>query len=184
MAVKKGKAKKWFSIIAPKHFGGKEIGRTTASEPQNLVNRKIKVSAVDLTGNIGKYYLKFSLKISKVEEDKAFTEFDGSECLRDYVSRMIVRRVSRIDTVQDLVTKDGKKLRVKGIGVVRGRIKSSIQRAIRNKINKLFKAEIENLTLEGFVKEILSDEIKNKILQGTRKIYSIRKFEIRKTEVL
>jgi small subunit ribosomal protein S3Ae len=184
LAVKKAKAKQWFLITAPKYFGEIEIGKTTASEPQSLINRRIAVSAMDLTNNLGKYYLKFIFKINNVIEDKALTEFDGSECLRDYISRMIVRRVRRVDTVQNLITKDGKKIRVKGIAIIRRRIKSSIQKTIRSRIEELLKTEIQNLTLEEFVKKILSDEIKNKILHEVKKIYPVRNFEIRKTEVL
>lgn len=184
MAIKKAKVKEWFSIIAPKIFDEKEIGRTTTSDPKTLINRRIILSAIDLTNDLAKYYLKLSFKINKIDGNKALTEFDGSECLRDYISRMVVRRVRRIDAVQDLITKDGKKIRVKGIAVIPRRIKSSIQKNVRNKIKELVKAEIENSTLEEFVRKIFSDEIKNKILKEARRIYPVRNFEIRKTEVL
>ena len=127
--------------------------------------------------------MKFFFRIKKVEGDKAFTEFDGSECMRDYVSRMVVRRVRRIDTVQDLVTKDGKKITVKGLAVSR-RIKSNIQKTIRVKVKEMIKAEVESSTFDEFIRGILSDELKNKILREGRKIYPIRNFEIRKTEVI
>lgn len=184
MVVKKAKAKEWFSIVAPKIFDEKEIGKTITSDPKNLINRRIEVSAIDLTNNLEKYYLKFSFRIKKIEGNKALTEFDGSECLRDYISRMVVRRVRRVDTVQDLITKDGKKIRVKGLAIIPRRIKSSIQKKVGNKIKELLKIEVENSTLDEFVKKILSDEIKNKILKEARKIYPVRNFEIRKTEFL
>lgn len=183
MAVKKAKIKEWFSIIAPKIFDEKELGRTTATDPKNLINRKIVLSAIDLTNDISKYYLKFSFKINKVDGNKALTEFDGSECLRDYISRMVVRRVRRIDTVQDFVTTDGRKIRVKCIAVIPRRIKSSIQKNVRNKIKELVKTDVENSTLEEFVGKIFSDDIKNKVLKEARRIYPVRNFEIRKTEV-
>ena len=40
MAIKKAKGKEWFSIISPKIFGEKEIGKTLTSEPEKLLNRK------------------------------------------------------------------------------------------------------------------------------------------------
>lgn len=184
MAVKKAKTKQWFSIVAPKYFNEIEIGKTLTSDPQSLINRKLTISAVELTNNLEKYYLKLTFKVVSITENKALTEFDGSECLRDYISRMVVRRVRRVDSVQDLMTKDGKKIRVKGIAIIRGRIKSSIQRAIRSKIEELIKLEVQNSTLEEFVKKILSDEIKNKISKEVKKVYPLRNFEIRKTEVL
>ena len=184
LPVKKSRAKQWFSVIAPKCFGEMEIGKTIASESHVLMGRRIETSAMDLTGNLEKYYFKFIFKVNRTEGDKVFTEFDGSECLRDYISRMVVRRVRRIDVIQDLIMRDGKKIRVKGIAILRGRVKSTIQKTVRSRIKKLLKTEIENMTLEEFVKKLLSDEIKNKVLKEARKVYPIRHFEIRKTEAI
>jgi small subunit ribosomal protein S3Ae len=184
MAVKKGKLKKWFVIIAPKYFGEKEIGTTLASEESSLIGRRIEVSPVELTNDMSKYYMKLIFKITKVEGEKAFTEFDGSECMRDYISRMVLHKVRRIDVIQDLVTKDGKKIRVKSLAIARKKMTSSIEKVVRKEIEKMMKEIVENSLLEEFVKKILSDEIKNKILKEIKKIYPLRNFEIRKTEML
>ena len=184
LVKKKAKTKEWYTIISPKMFGEKEIGKTFAGEPETLVGRKIYLSALDLTNNINKYYLKFSFKISKVDGNKTFTEFYGSECLQDYISRMVVRRVRRIDTVQDLTTKDGIKLRVKGIAVISRRAKSSIEVSISNRIKEVLKQEVEKTERDKLVEEILSDELRMKVLTETRKIYPVRNFEIRKIETV
>lgn len=184
MVTKKTKAKEWFTIIAPKIFNEKDIGRTTVSDPKNLMGRRIVLSLMELTNNFDKFYMKFIFKINRVEGNKAFTRFDGSECLRDYISRMVIRRTSRIDTVQDLDTKDGVKVRVKGIAIIPRRIKSSIQIKIRNRIKEKLKKEIEAITLEDLVEKIISDEIKMGVLAETRRIYPVRNFEIRKTEII
>jgi small subunit ribosomal protein S3Ae len=139
---------------------------------------------MELTNDFNKFYMKFIFKIYKVEGNKAFTKFYGSECLRDYISRMIVRRIRRIDTIQDLTTKDGIKIRVKGLAIAPRRIKSSIEVKIRNNIKEKLKKEIESITLDDFVKKIVSEEIKMKVLKEARKIYPVRNFEIRKTEVI
>jgi small subunit ribosomal protein S3Ae len=98
------------------------------------------VSAIELTDNFNKYYLKLNFKITKVNGQLAFTDFDGSECLRDYISRMILRRVRRIDTVQNFTTTDGKKIRVKGLGIIGRRVKSSIQKMVSNKIKDILQS--------------------------------------------
>jgi small subunit ribosomal protein S3Ae len=183
MAVKK-KPKKWFTILAPKFFGEKEIGVTLASEEGSLIGRRIVVSPVELTNDMEKYYMKIVFKISRVEGDKAFTEFDGSECMRDYISRMVVHHVRRIDVIQDLVTKDGKKIRVKSLAITRKKMKSSLEKVIRKEIEKRIKETVENSLLEDFVKKILSDEIKSKIMKEVSKIYPLKNFEIRKTQML
>jgi small subunit ribosomal protein S3Ae len=184
LVTKKIKGKEWFTVFAPKQFGEIEIGKILSSNPDSLIGRRITVSAINLTDDFSKYYFKFTFRVSKVSENKAFTEFDGSECLRDYISRMVLRRVRRVDKVQDLVTKDNVKIRVKSLAIIYRRVKSSIQKNVREHVASMMKEMVENSTLEGFIKNMLSDEIKNKILQELRKIYPVRNFEIRKTEVL
>ena len=182
MAAKK--IKEWYNVIAPKYFGEKEIGKSLATEPSNLIGKIINLSAVELTDNFSKYYLKFAFRITKVEGKSAFTDFGGTECLRDYLSRMVLRRVRRIDTVQDLVTSDKRKIRVKGLGVIGRRAKSSIQVKVRNKIKDTLKSIVETSTLEEFVDGMISDEIKSSIMREVRSTYPLRNFEVRKTEII
>lgn len=186
MVVKKAKAKakEWYSIIAPRLFGEIDIGKTMTSNPDSLVGRRIKISLAELTNDYGKFYVKFIFKIRRIEGTKAYAEFDGSEVLQDYISRMILRRVRRIDTVQDLQTKDGIKIRVKGLAVIPRRIKSSIMGRIRNQIREMMKEEVEQANFEDLIDKIINDEIKGRILRTARQTYPVRNFEIRKTEII
>jgi len=181
--VKKMKGKKWFTILAPAMFNNVEIGKTVAGSGESPVGRKINVSLMELTGNFKKYYLKMIFKISEVKDEQALTEFAGSECLNDYITRIVYRRSRRVDTVQDLETKDGKKIRVKTITILPRRVKSSIQTAARNKIRGMIKAEVESSSMEEFVEKMLNNDIKDRVFREASVIYPIRNFEIRKTEV-
>jgi small subunit ribosomal protein S3Ae len=183
LVTKKIKGKEWFSIIAPKYFGEKELGKAIAPSAETFLGKKLIVSAIDLTNDFSKYYMKLSFRVVSVDGNRVLTEFDGSECMRDYISRMVLRRVRRVDAIQDLTTKDGKKIRVKGLVVIFRRVKSSIQKTVRRKLEEITKDIVTNSTLEEFVNRMLSDEIKNEVLRELRKIYPVRNFEIRKTEV-
>lgn len=182
--AKKIKGKEWFTIITPPYFGEKEIGKTLTSDPESLVGRKLTLNAVEVVDNVQKYYLKLTFKIYRVNGDKALSGFDSLECLRDYISRMVLRKITRIDSVQDLITKDQVKLRVKGLTITSRKITSNTENKIRKFVAELIQHEVENSTLEGFLKKIISDELKNKIKTKGRKIYPIRNFEVRKTEIL
>lgn len=182
--MKKAKGKKWYTILAPKMFGSVELGQTVADNPDMLIGRKMEVNLMKLMNDFKKYYMKFLFKVISVDGNNALTEFYGSECISDYVSRMVLRYSRRIDTVQDLDTKDGVKLRVKGLAIIRGRVKSSIKSSVRNTIRETIKREVEKVTLEDFIKGIVSDIIKSKILRESRKVYPVHNFEIRKAEVL
>lgn len=183
MAVKL-KGKQWFTILAPKYFDEKEIGKTISSIPDALIGKTVNVSAVDLTNDINKYYLKLKFKINSVDSDKAFTQFYGSECLQDYISRMVLHRIRRIDSIQDLTTTDKIKIRVKGLTIVSKKVKSSVAVKIREFVSELIKKQVEESTLEEFLQKMLSNELKNKILREGRRIYPIRNFEVRKTEII
>jgi small subunit ribosomal protein S3Ae len=184
LAVKKAKSKEWFTLVAPKIFGGKEVGRTMTDDPKRLVNRRIIVSPIEVTNNFGKYYMKLSFRVNELNGNRAMTVFDGSECMRDYISRMVLRHVRRVDAVQDLTTKDGAKIRVKTIAVITRKVKSSIQKDIRAKMKGLVADFVSNSTLEETMAEILADNVKNSVMQELRHIYPIRNFEFRKTEIL
>lgn len=183
MAVKL-KGKQWFGIIAPKYFDEKEIGKTIATVPEALVGKTVDVSAVELTNDINKYYLKLKFKITSVDGDKAFTQFYGSQCLQDYISRMVLHRIRRIDSIQDVVTSDKVKMRVKGLVIVSKKVNSSVAVKIREFVSALLKKQIEESTLEEFLQNMLSNDIKNKVLREGRRIYPIRNFEVRKTEIM
>ena len=183
MAVKL-KGKQWFAILAPKYFDEMEMGKTISSAPEALVGKTVNISAVELTNDINKYYLNLKFKIISVDGDKAFTRFYGSECLQDYISRMVLHRIRRIDSIQDITTSDKIKMRVKGLVIVSKKVKSSVAVKIRQFVSELIKKQVEDSTLEEFLQEMLSNELKNKILREGRRIYPIRNFEVRKTEII
>ena len=177
------KGKQWVTIISPKIFGENEIGQTLTSTPDSLVGKRVVLSAVELMNDMNKYYLKFKFKVKSVSGNKAYTDFDGSECLQDYISRMVLRRVRRIDSVQDLVTKDNIKVRIKGLTIVSKMVKSSLEKKIRVYISEIIKSMVESYTSEKLIENFVSNEIKNNVIKEARKIYPIRNFEIRKIEV-
>lgn len=180
--VKKGK-KEWYTILAPEYLGNKEIGKTLSFDAENLIGRKLTISAIDVLNDMSKHYLKFTFRISDVKEKIARTEFNGLECLRDYITRMVFRRVTRVDVVQDVLLKDGKKIRVKSLIVLPKKPSESVKKSIRKKVFEVVES-FKNLNLADFVNKVLSEELKKRIYKEIKKIYPVRSFEIRKVEVL
>jgi small subunit ribosomal protein S3Ae len=184
MATKKSKAKEWFTIVGPDLFENRELGTIVVTDPEQLVGRKISMSILELLNNFNKFYVKFIFRIVKVDGTKAYAEFNGSEVMRDYVSRMILKRIRRIDTVQNLETKDGKKIVVKGIATVSKKVKSSIEKTIRSLIKEMLQEEVAEMNFDDFIINLTTDDLKFRILNEVRKIYPVRNFEIRKTQVI
>ena len=184
MAIKKSKGKEWYTIVAPKFFGEKDIGKTLTADPEKIVGRVVSLSAMDLIDDLNKFHLKFMFRIVKVEGNNAFTEFKGSECMQDFISRMVLRGNRRIDVVQDIKMKDGVNVRVKVLATISKKATSSVGKLIRSLIHQLIKEDVERLTLEQLVKKIISNELRAKVLKESKSIYPIRNFEIRRTEIL
>jgi ribosomal protein S3AE len=181
--AKKIKGKDWYTIIAPKFFQEKVLGETPGDDVKKVIGRTVEVPLVLLTNDMGKYYLKAKMKIIKIEGSKAFTELAGLECLRDHISRMIRHRVTRIDIVQRLETKDGKKIAVKSIVVTNRRVTRGLEKDIKKFVEEVIASSVKESSLDEFVTKILKDIIKQKVLKEGSKIYPLRFFEIRKLEV-
>jgi small subunit ribosomal protein S3Ae len=179
---KSKKVKVWLKLITPEFLGRKEVGEIPANEPEVAKGRRVILSAIDVLGDFNKYYLKFIFKIGEVDSQNAYLFFDGLECTRDYIARMIRRRVDRTDLIVDKVTKDNIKLRIKTITVTR-RVPRSIKTKIRKMINEFLSKEISNLTMDEFILKIVSEDLKNSIIKEISKVYPIRHFEFRKIEV-
>ena len=181
---KKMRSKTWFTIVAPPYFKEKQLGLTPAADPKQVLGRVVEASAMDLTNDFSKYYIKFRFRVTSVEGERAYTSFYGLECLRDYISRLIRKRSTRIDAIQDLVTKDGVPIRVKSLAVTFKKVKSSVEKAIRDEIKKIVEEEVKGSTLQQFLDRILNNSLKKKVMERVSEIYPLRHFEVRKIDVL
>ncbi|MEM5778446.1 MAG: 30S ribosomal protein S3ae [Candidatus Aenigmatarchaeota archaeon] len=181
--VSKLKGKDWYQIVAPKFFGDFVIGETLAIDPNQLKGRTIEVSLTDITGDPNKYYLKFYFKIEDLNGNKAVTKFIGHDCTRDFLSRIVRRRATRIDT-NDIINLIDNKIRVKTIAVSNRRVSNNVEKQIRKSIRELVSNELSKLKTEEFIREMISGNLQNKIRKTVSKIYPLRWFEFRKTEVL
>jgi len=179
---KSKKVKVWLKLVTPEFLGRKEVGEIPANEPEAAKGRRVILSAIDVLGDFNKYYLKLIFKVGEVDNQNAYLYFDGLECTRDYIARMIRRRVDRTDLVVDKITKDGVELRIKTITVTR-RVPKGIRTKIRKKIDEILSKEVPQLTMEEFILKVLSDDFKNSIVSVLNKIYPVRNFEFRKIEV-
>ena len=182
--AKKLKGKEWYILTAPKFFKQKEIGETPVGDSKTLIGRKIDVYLINLVDDLSKYYIKFYFKVKEIKEDRAYTEFAGFECLRDYISRMIRYGIKRIDTIQDLTTSDKIKLRVKTITITSKKMKKNVEIELKKFVEEKMKKNVETNKLNEFIEKTINDNFKNSLINEGSKIYPIRTFEIRKVERL
>jgi small subunit ribosomal protein S3Ae len=181
--AKKIKGKDWYTILAPKIFQEKVVGETPADDAKKVIGRTVDMPMVLLTNDMSKYYLKAKLKVVRVDGLKAYTELAGLECLRDYIARVIRHRVTRIDTVQRLETKDGKKVAVKTVVVTSRRVTRGVEKGIKKFVEDVIATTVKESSLDELVTKILKDSLKQKIMKEGSKIYPLKFFDVRKLEV-
>ncbi len=177
------KGKEWYRIVAPAFFGEFVIGETMAMDPEKLIGRIIETSLLDVLDDPTKYYFKFLFKIDQIEGKKAITKFVGHDTTRDYLARIVRKRTSRIDTNDTIQLKDNT-FKIKTVAVSNRKVSQSLKVDIRKNIREIIKKEVSEMKTEEFVRAMIDGKIQGKIKRAISKIYPLRYFEIRKTEML
>lgn len=180
MALKK----QWYEIYAPKAFGEKLLGETPAADPKSLIGRKITVSLLELSRDYQKFYLKLTFQVADIQGSKANTKLVGHDIMRERIYRMVQRRVRRVDVIQDIVTKDNEKVRIKTVFVLIRRVGTSIKAATRQKAKEIIYAETKDKTFEDIIRSIISGDFQQLIRKECSKISPLGNIEIRKSELM
>ncbi len=189
MSSKKAKAikaqpKVWITILAPKYFGFAELGRTMASSLGKIIRRTLWTTLYSITNDFSHQHIKLCFQIVKAEGDKAYTIFKGHELARDYVRSLIRRGSSRVDSIFDVETKDGYRLRVFMLAVTVKRAKTSQKSAIRAIMRQVVEERALQLNFEDFVQELVLGKISSDAYNNAKKIYPLRKVEAMKSKLL
>lgn len=176
--------KNWYDIQAPEIFSEDVVGETPAEKESQVIGRTISRDLTELLDGTSKYYVDVTLKVTEVEGNKAFTEIDGMECSKEFVSRMIRKRSDRMDMVHDTETKDGRTVRVKVVGATVNNTSSQTLNAARNKIKRVIDDEASESDYSEFMESIFRDELQEEFRDSANEIYPFRELEVRKTELL
>ncbi|RZN55551.1 MAG: 30S ribosomal protein S3ae [Candidatus Methanomethylicota archaeon] len=180
----KWRQKRWYTIIAPSSFGNLEIGRTIADSPQKLIGRVVETTLYDITESISQLYIKLYFKIIKVEGDKAYTMFYGHDFARDYLRSLVRRGTSRIDGIFNITSKDGYKMRISIIAITAARAKTSQAHAIRKIMEDIITKKDGQLFYDELAQQLVLGKIASEIYNEAKKIYPLRKLEVRKSKLL
>ena len=69
------KKKKWYMLLAPEAFNHFELGETPANMPDEVEGRTVISNLMVLTGNSKRQNTNVIFRVTKVQGDKAYTEF-------------------------------------------------------------------------------------------------------------
>lgn len=181
--TKKWRGKDWFTIVAPKSFGEKEIAETPATDPKTLMGRTIEVSVNDLLGQRGKDYQKLKFKVDRIENKVAYTVFNGYHVVREFLSRVVRKRLQKIEIIGDFKTKDEWLLHISALAIMNRNVERNIQTKVRLWVMDNIRQSTDNAGVDEFMKYIVAGTIQHRMKKQCSKIYPVRFFEIAKIQV-
>jgi small subunit ribosomal protein S3Ae len=180
----KWRSKDWYSIISPPYFGGSELGSVPADESSKLVGRVVDSTLYDLTNDFAHQYLKMFFQVSEVEGKIARTIFKGHEYSRDYLRSLVRRRTTRVDIIDNIITKDGYQLRLAVSAFSLARIRTTQEHALRAIMKKIVEGKAKELTFDQYVQEMVLGKIASDIYNEAKKVTPLRHVGIRKSKLV
>lgn len=176
------KTKRKYKILAPENFESKEMGILIASDPKNLIGRKVTYSLRDITGDKQKQHLNVILRVDKVDGDKAKTVFDSFEVNRKYIISKVHTGSKVMDHVENTEIKDYK-IRVKTIITTANDVQRSKQKDIIKTISETLKS-YKDMNLNEFMELVLFGKVNMEIFRRSKKICPLGRVEIRSLKPL
>jgi small subunit ribosomal protein S3Ae len=180
----KWRSKEWYSVVAPDYFGNVELGSVPTDDPEKLVGRVLDATLYDITNDFAHQYLKMYFQVLGVDGKTANTVFKGHEYSRDYLRSLVRRRTTRVDTILNVVTKEGYGLRVAVCAFTLNRAKTSQEAVIRSIMKRVVNEKAAVLTFDQFAQEVVLGKIASDIYNEAKKVAPLRHVGIRKSKLV
>ena len=97
---------------------------------------------------------------------------------------MVRRRTTKVDSLINLTTKDGYKLRIAVSALTLSRIKTSQEKIIRKLMDATIHQKAAALSLDQFVQEMVLGKIASDIYNQAKEVAPLRHVGIRKSKLL
>ena len=181
----KWKAKRWYSIRAPRNpWSFKVIGETLAEEESLLIGRPYEIMQNELDGDFTKMHVKLKFRISDVVGNDAITEFIGHDMMKDFVRRQIRRDRGKIDDTIDVVTDDGFFVRIKPFIVTRSSVKASQKSETRSVARDVVVKFCAQSTWINVQKALMDGSLEESVSNAISKIQPVRAIFFRRSQLI
>jgi len=176
--------KEWYEINTPPYFGGTTLGSVPSGDPNKLLGRIVETTLYDLTGDFSQQYLKLRFQVMGVIGAEASTVFKGHEYARDYLRSLVRRGSTRVDTILNVATKDGFKLRVSVVALSVIRLNKMQISSVRRVSREITTEKAKDLTFDQFAQEAVLGKIASDIYNIAKKITPLRHVGVRKSKLM
>ena len=181
----KWKAKRWYSVRAPRNpWSFKVIGETIAEEEDMLLGRQFEIMQNELDGDFTKMHVKIKFRIKEVVGNDAITEFVGHDVMKDFVRRQIRRDRGKIDDTIDVVTEDGFFVRIKPFIVTRSSVKASQKHESRSVTRNEVVKFCAQSTWINVQKALMDGSLEEAVSKAISKIQPVRAVFFRRSQLI
>ena len=178
--IKKVKRKFPVKLIAPDYLGSKVLGSSNVTDLNSLIGKTSKISLMYITGSVKNQNIRLVFKVVEVNSGEAKTEVVTYSQVPYFLGRYVKAGSELIEDSFIVVSKDGKKLRVKPFIVTKTKVSSMISTAIRNKTRELLGKEISARQSGEFINHVIMYKLQNMLRSELKKITPIKTFEFKK----
>ena len=180
VTTKEKKRKKWVQIMAPTEFGNISLGELYLEDASHGMGRLVKLNMLAVTGDPKKQNTVLKFEVTKVEGTSLGTQLMGYAMGPAHVKRMARKSKTKVDDSFVCETKDGKKIRVKTVIIVRAQaaprsIRTSIRLTTREEVTKRAKG----VEYSQFLQQLLRNETQRQLKAELKKIAPIQNFTVR-----
>lgn len=177
--------KSWFQVIAPKSFNNKPIGEIVGLE-NTIVGRTIETSLFDFTDSFRDINLKLKFKVLSLNAEAKTCQsiFFGHTYSNDFIRSLIGRGTTKIQTIQNITTKDKYIFRVTTICTTIKRARSSQQILIRKIMREILQEFAKSYNHEKFVKGMVYGEFQHQIQRIAKSIYPLSSATVVKSKLI
>ncbi len=172
-------------LLTSEEFGNKEVSITFTPNEENLINRRFFVPLIFLVEKSDKYYLKVWFRIKEVKDGKAYTVFDGIDCIRSYLQSLVYKGIKVQEIYINAETKDKNKFRIKYLITYDGKPSRRQRKEIAKRVEEVTKENLEKSDTKTFINNyVITNRYLAWVSKAIRKIYPPKTITIRKIERL
>lgn len=183
--TKARRRKYWITVYAPELLGGlkKPLAKVLCYEPEDLINRIVLVKGMEFSRNLEDRAMNLYFRIIKVTPSGAFTTLIGHDYAREIISSKVRRRMSRVELITRVYTKDGHRVKVSILAMTAQRCKQRHKRAIRKIFEEFIREKAKEYNYEEFIYHLaIKKAWYGDLIRLANKIYPLGEFLIYKSK--
>jgi len=150
----------------------------------SLVGKTTKLNMMYVSGNVKNQNIRLVFKIIEVSSGLAKTEVSGYYQIPYYLSRFVKAGSDLVEDSFEVLSRDGKTVRVQPFIVTKMNASAMIATSIRLLVKDIVSTEIKSKTYGEFISSVISGKVQTGYRNEVKKIFPLKSFEFREVELI